>query len=115
MPQKLSQIVHPPPTGTFVFIDEHEETIDDGLWNTPPYALVAPEVPVLAPGHDPGWANLPAVRHNQGANIAFADGHVEHHKWLWPSRKLTSLTTVNPLDKQDLIWMLVRSPVEPQQ
>src|SRR5881394_3589807 len=33
MPQKLAQIVHPPPSGTFVFIDEHEETIDDGLWN----------------------------------------------------------------------------------
>lgn len=31
-PQKLSQIVHPPPSGTFVFIDEHEDSIDDGLW-----------------------------------------------------------------------------------
>ena len=118
MPQKLSRIVHPPPSGTFVFIDEHEESIDDGLWNTNPGALTAAEVPVLAFGQDPGWDNLPAVRHDQGANIAFADGHVEHHKWLWPNRKWTPgpppffLQTVNPLDKQDLIWMLVRSPVE---
>ena len=116
MPQKMSQIVRPPPTRTFVFIDEHEDSIDDGLWNTPPYALAAPEVPVLAPGEDPGWDNLPAVRHNQGANIAFADGHVERHKWLWPNRKWnpgpSGLLTVNPLVKQDLIWMLVRYPVE---
>ena len=31
MPQKLSQIVRPPPTGTFVFIDKCEESIADGL------------------------------------------------------------------------------------
>ncbi|HZR18050.1 MAG TPA: prepilin-type N-terminal cleavage/methylation domain-containing protein [Verrucomicrobiae bacterium] len=115
MPQKLSQIVRPPPTGTFVFIDEHEDSIDDGLWNTPPRGLVAPEVPVLTLGWTPGWDNLPGVRHNQGANIAFADGHVEHHKWLWPNRKWIPDEVVceNQLDIQDMIWMLIRSPVEP--
>jgi prepilin-type N-terminal cleavage/methylation domain-containing protein len=45
MPQKLSQIVHPPPTGTFVFIDEHEDGIDDGLWNTDPGARLFPASP----------------------------------------------------------------------
>jgi hypothetical protein len=29
-------------TGTFVFLDAHEESIDDGLWNTNPKALAAP-------------------------------------------------------------------------
>jgi prepilin-type N-terminal cleavage/methylation domain-containing protein/prepilin-type processing-associated H-X9-DG protein len=116
MPQKLSQIVRPPPTGTFVFIDEHEETIDDGLWNTPPRGLTAPGVPVLARDWDPVWDNLPAVRHSQGANIAFADVHVDHHKWRWPNRKWNSdsngLKIANQLDQQDLIWMLMLSPVE---
>lgn len=119
MPQKLSQIVHPPPSGTFVFIDEHEDSIDDGLWNTPPRGLVAPGVPVLTPdlAQAPGWGNFPAVRHNQGANIAFADGHVDHHKWLWPNRKWTPggghvVATENQLDTQDLIWMLMLVPVE---
>jgi prepilin-type N-terminal cleavage/methylation domain-containing protein/prepilin-type processing-associated H-X9-DG protein len=102
MPQKLSQIVRPPPVLTFVFIDEHEASIDDGLWNTDPS------------GTPSGWGNLPAVRHNQGANIAFADGHVEHHKWLWPNRRWNpnnpDLLPKNGLDKQDLIWMLERSP-----
>jgi prepilin-type processing-associated H-X9-DG protein len=118
MPQKLSQIVRPPPTGTFVFIDEHEVSIDDGLWNTDPFALAAPGVPELASGSDPEWDNLPADRHNEGANIAFADGHAEHHKWLWPNRKWTpnpntgELATVNQLDMRDLIYMLTVSPVE---
>jgi len=116
MPQKLSQIVRPPPTGTFVLIDEHEDSIDDGLWNTDPSALAATGVPVLAPGAQTEWDNIPADRHNQGASIAFANGHVEHHRWLWPNRKwkpgTVSLKTVNWLDMQDLLYMLTLSPVQ---
>ena len=98
---------------TFVLADEQEESIDDGLWNNDPGALVVPGEPVL--DHAPSWKNLPADRHNQAANIALADGHVQHHKWLWPNRKWppgSSFLQMNPLDKQDLMWMLVRSPVE---
>jgi prepilin-type N-terminal cleavage/methylation domain-containing protein/prepilin-type processing-associated H-X9-DG protein len=113
MPHKMSQIVRPPPSGTYVFIDEQEESIDDGLWNNDPFALAVPGVPVLALGESPVWYNLPADRHNQGAHIAFADGHVEHHKWLWPKRNWTpySLPPQNGLDKQDLIYTLTLSPV----
>jgi len=112
-PHKMSQIVRPPPSGTFVFIDEQEESIDDGLWNSDPFALAVPGVPVLAPGQSPVWYNLPADRHNQGAHIAFADGHVEHHKWLWPKRNWIpySRKPQNGSDKQDLIYTLTLSPV----
>ena len=86
----------------------------------PSGGLAAQGVPVLTPDLEraPAWGNFPAVRHNQGANIALADGHVEHHKWLWPNRKWTpdgnnEVPIVNSLDQQDMIWMLVRSPVEP--
>ena len=30
------------------------------------------------------WWDIPANRHNQGANFSFADGHVEHWKWKVP-------------------------------
>jgi prepilin-type processing-associated H-X9-DG protein/prepilin-type N-terminal cleavage/methylation domain-containing protein len=118
MPQKLSQIVRPPPTGTFVFIDEHEDSIDDGLWNTDPGALAVPGEPVLAPGRPPPmWGNFPAERHNQAANIAFADGHVIPHRWLWPKRKWIpnpdhEVAPENQSDTQDLIYTLTLCPVE---
>jgi prepilin-type processing-associated H-X9-DG protein len=113
-PHKMSQIVRPPPSGTFVFIDECEESIDDGLWNADPFALAVPGVPVLAPDASPVWYNLPADRHSEGANIAFADGHVIRHKWLWPKRgwdRTTSRTPENGLDQRDLIYTLTLSPV----
>ncbi len=118
MPQKLSQIVHPPPSGTFVFIDEHEESIDDGLWNTDPGALAVPGEPGLAPGRlHPMWDNFPAARHNEAANIAFADGHVIRHRWLWLKRTWNpnpdhEVAPENQLDREDLIYMLTLSPVE---
>ena len=37
----------------------------------------------------PSWAvgdaehDLPGEHHNRGANLAFADGHVEHWRWRW--------------------------------
>jgi prepilin-type processing-associated H-X9-DG protein len=103
LPQKYSQIVHPPPTGTFVFIDEHEDSIDDGLWNTDPFGGLV-------------WYNIPTVRHNQSANIAYADGSVRPRKWLWPSRKWNrsniSQGPENALDQQDLAWLMQLSPVQ---
>jgi prepilin-type processing-associated H-X9-DG protein len=117
MPHKMSQIVRPPPSRTFVFMDEQEASIDDGLWNNDPSALAVAGEPALAnPADPPWWHTLPADRHNQGAIITFADGHVEHHKWLWPKRNWNpnspDRATDNSLDLQDLIYTLTLSPVD---
>jgi prepilin-type processing-associated H-X9-DG protein len=115
MPLKMSQIVRPSPAGTFVFVDEEEDSIDDGIWNCDPTALASPGLPTLAAGAAALWYNTPADRHGQGANFAFAEGHVDHHKWLWPKRNWNPNTTRAPLnlvDKQDLIWTLTICPVE---
>jgi prepilin-type N-terminal cleavage/methylation domain-containing protein len=117
MPHKMSQIVRPPPSRTFVFIDEQEASIDDGLWNNDPDALAVAGEPTLAhPADPPWWHSLPADRHHQGANIAFAEGHVEHHKWLWPKRhwdpNSPDRKPDNSLDMQDLIYTLTLSPVD---
>lgn len=115
MPYKFSQIPRPSPVGMFVFIDEQEESIDDGVWNCDPTALATPGLPVLASGAAPEWLSYPADRHSQGANIAFAEGHVEHHKWRWPKRTWNPNTTKpaeNAADQQDLIYTLTICPVE---
>lgn len=62
----MSQVHHP--SKVFVFLDEHEESIDDARFMV-----------VASPGGT--WANMPAERHNQGANLTFVDGHAEHWRW----------------------------------
>lgn len=68
-PTKSSQINMP--AQVFVFIDENSVSIDNGA------------IGVHSPASDNYW-NLPANRHNKGANLSFADGHAEHWKWTGP-------------------------------
>ncbi|MCZ7641028.1 MAG: hypothetical protein M5U12_36230 [Verrucomicrobia bacterium] len=56
------------PVEVFVFVDEAEDSIDDGHF-------------LVWPSPDTRWVNLPAARHNQSGALSFADGHVEHWKW----------------------------------
>jgi prepilin-type N-terminal cleavage/methylation domain-containing protein len=59
---KTSQLLDPPPTSIFVFADEQENSIDDGC------------LMVSSDHHElpDQWWDLPAGRHNQGANLSFA-------------------------------------------
>jgi len=67
--RKLSEIVSPSPVGTFVFICEHPDSIDDGAF------LIPVE-------RREGWSSLPASHHGRGVVLSFADGHAEKHRWL---------------------------------
>jgi prepilin-type N-terminal cleavage/methylation domain-containing protein len=55
------------PTRTFVFLDEHPDTLNDGFF-----------VNTL---DEYTWGNLPASHHNGAACFSFADGHAEMHRW----------------------------------
>jgi prepilin-type N-terminal cleavage/methylation domain-containing protein/prepilin-type processing-associated H-X9-DG protein len=70
---KSADIRNPPPVQAFVFIDENEGTLWDAQFGYP------------MPNYDPGvWWDMPANRHDQGANLSFADGHVENWHWRVP-------------------------------
>jgi prepilin-type N-terminal cleavage/methylation domain-containing protein/prepilin-type processing-associated H-X9-DG protein len=61
----------PGPSMIYIFLDEHADSIDDGLY-------------MLNPGYAPGqerWRNLPASYHNGAGSFSFADGHSEIHRW----------------------------------
>jgi prepilin-type N-terminal cleavage/methylation domain-containing protein/prepilin-type processing-associated H-X9-DG protein len=72
--QNLTQIRNPEPANLFVFIDVHEDQIADSLFG----------IPLPGGDFDGIWFDLPANRHNDGCNLSFADGHVEHWKWAVP-------------------------------
>jgi prepilin-type N-terminal cleavage/methylation domain-containing protein/prepilin-type processing-associated H-X9-DG protein len=74
--QKYSQLLVPPPAGIFVFIDEQEDSINDG-------ALVVDKSPY---GPVDSWFDLPADRHSLGCNLSFADNHVERWRWGAPKK-----------------------------
>jgi prepilin-type N-terminal cleavage/methylation domain-containing protein/prepilin-type processing-associated H-X9-DG protein len=57
----------PKPAGIFVFLDEHPDSINDGYF--------------VNNGYDWVWIDLPASYHNGAANLSFADGHSEMHRW----------------------------------
>lgn len=87
--RKYSQIL-PDTSRVFVFIDEDSKSIDDGVFcsDRAPNTI---------------WANLPADRHSQGANLSFADGHCEYWKWRNPKVfKYPGQPTANANDLLDL-------------
>lgn len=62
---KISEM--PDPSNIFVFLDEHCDTINDGFF-----------VNRLETYQ---WGNVPGSYHNNAAQLSFADGHLETHRW----------------------------------
>ena len=58
------------PAKIFLFLDEHPDTINDGFF--------------VNRWDEYQWGNLPGSYHSGGANISFADGHVDAHRWAVP-------------------------------
>ena len=66
--RKQSSIQNPGPAQAFAFIDNHRGNTAGGSFS------------VAQPG-DWHWSHFPGARHQNGANLSFADGHVEHWRW----------------------------------
>jgi prepilin-type processing-associated H-X9-DG protein len=89
---KYTDVRQPPLGRLFVLIDENEDTIVDAEFGNP----------VDSPYFEPDiWWDMPANRHNQGANLSFADGHVEHWKWLAPMIFYDWLQPLDPAEMPD--------------
>ncbi len=72
--RKLSQFINPPAADTWVFIDEHPSTIDDGIFQIPTWDLDKPI-------DNAAWSSVRGDRHRNGANLSFADGHCDRYQW----------------------------------
>jgi prepilin-type N-terminal cleavage/methylation domain-containing protein/prepilin-type processing-associated H-X9-DG protein len=81
---KISGIGNPGPSAAFVFVDEHENSISQsGFFVNNPNKLQIFGSQMWT------WLTFPAVRHNNGAMLSFADGHVEKWRWREPSTAAT--------------------------
>jgi prepilin-type N-terminal cleavage/methylation domain-containing protein/prepilin-type processing-associated H-X9-DG protein len=97
----------PKPSGIFVFLDEHPDSINDGYF--------------LNRAYYPQWIDLPASYHNGAACVSFADGHAEAHRWRnMRTRPAPVPDAAQPLpsaalpntERDDLNWMVDRMSVE---
>lgn len=103
---KASDLGRPPVSQHFVFIDEHEDSINDGFF-------------FFAANRENGdwWLDLPSGRHGKSANLTFADGHVETKKWqdsrtLKPIERKTYFATNSTPNSPDFQWLWERASVQ---
>jgi prepilin-type N-terminal cleavage/methylation domain-containing protein/prepilin-type processing-associated H-X9-DG protein len=70
---KLSSITRPGPSEIFVFLDEHENSINDSHYTS--------FRDMKAFGNQ-AFLDTPAGRHGNSTGFSFVDGHAEIHKWI---------------------------------
>ena len=105
---KSTDFNNPGPSGTFVFLDEREDSINDGYYVVDMFGY---------PDKPNAWkiVDYPASYHNNAGGFSFADGHSEIKKWtdarttprLNPKQDLP-LNNPSPNNK-DVNWMQIRS------
>lgn len=103
---KESEIDDPAPSELLFFVGVHEDCILDSLFGIPPRGWKFAEGP-------PRWWDLPAGRHSQGCNFSFADGHVEHWRWVSP-KIFTELGQFVRQDGEIQDFLRVQQGVKPE-
>ena len=94
------------PARTFTFVDEREDSIDDGAFG----------VNLLDEGARSQLVNWPASYHNKAGGVTFADGHAEVHRWLDPRTttpvgKIQLGSNINSPNNRDVAWLQERCSV----
>jgi prepilin-type N-terminal cleavage/methylation domain-containing protein/prepilin-type processing-associated H-X9-DG protein len=105
--RKLTTMMAPGPSMTFVLLDERQDSINDSAFCVNMEGYPNANSTVLT--------DFPASYHGGAAGLAFADGHSEIHKWK-DSRTTPPLNANGELPlnvscpgNQDVVWMQDRS------
>ena len=106
--RKMSDMVDPGPANTFVFLDEREDTMNDGMF-------VVDMTGYPDQGSRFRIIDIPASYHNKAGGFSFADGHAEIKKWR-DERTMPPFKpgVVTPYDfpspnNKDVLWMQERA------
>lgn len=98
---KMSSVVNP--AKTFVFVDEHPDSINDGAFAVQMAQATDTTARII---------DFPASYHNGACGFSFSDGHSEIHKWVGSRIKArVDYTGTMPLNVdagdsfKDVLWM----------
>ena len=100
--KKLSDLHVPGASDVWLFLDEHPDSIDDGIY----YSSNIPKTAIV---------ELPGSLHDGACGITFADGHSEIHKWRGkfgkqPVRYVSSISLPIPVGDPDMVWLANHTP-----
>ncbi len=97
---KTSDIVDPGPSQTWVLLDEHPISMNDGF-----FVIDMRGYPNAAQANMP---DFPASYHNRAGGLTFADGHSEIRKWQDPRTVIPNSAKTLPSsampNSKDMIW-----------
>lgn len=101
--KKAAEMSSPGPSGTWVLIDEREDSINDGFFLVDMTGF--PDQPAKHFMYD-----VPASYHGDSGALNFADGHSEVHRWRDPRTKprLTATSSAQHLvtpNNPDMAWL----------
>jgi prepilin-type N-terminal cleavage/methylation domain-containing protein/prepilin-type processing-associated H-X9-DG protein len=105
---KTTDLVDPGPAGTYVMLDEREDSINDGCFCVDMAGYPAQPNRTMI-------VDYPASYHNRAGGFSFADGHAEIKKWRDPrtvprlKRGQTIPLNVSSPNNPDVIWMQQRA------
>ena len=99
--RKTSDFIFPGPSETWVYLDEHPDSINDAGFFNP---------------RNGSWIDQPATYHNGAAGLSFADGHAEVHKWTGSLKQpraqkiklSTSVDAPSKIGDSDIHWLSYR-------
>jgi len=110
---RMSQLTQPGPSRSWVFINEHPDSIDDGIFYDDPKAA----------NGTGSLIELPSSYLGGGCGISFADGHAEVHLWQTGAFIVRVVAQANYhyppnpgisyTQNSDLAWLAQRTPSKP--
>jgi prepilin-type N-terminal cleavage/methylation domain-containing protein/prepilin-type processing-associated H-X9-DG protein len=108
---KTTDMVIPGPAMTWVFLDEHPDGINDGL-----FGMHLPAAPPAGGNWTAmTWDDVPASYHNGACGFSFGDGHAEIKKWMDAETKAPISGRTSPssstgkISRRDQPWVAQRT------
>jgi prepilin-type N-terminal cleavage/methylation domain-containing protein/prepilin-type processing-associated H-X9-DG protein len=109
--KKASEMAEPGPSGTFLLMDQREDSINDAAFLTymDGFSSSNPSQHKIS--------DYPSSYHNGAGGLNFCDGHAEIHKWLDPRTKppikrdfhLPGVPAIPTPNNPDVLWLQQRT------